>query len=94
MKYRVSCVQKLLGAKLWGKAYQLYLKIYKLVRSFSVEERYALSLQLRRAGVSILSNIAKGYSRKTRGEYIHYLYVAYGSYCGLESQLLLAVKMS
>jgi len=79
--------------KVWEKAYQLCLKIYGLVKNFPVEERYGLSLQLRRSALSIPSNIAEGYGRKTRGEYIHYLYIAYGSWCELETQLLLAVDL-
>ena len=79
--------------KVWEKAYQLCLKIYGLVKNFPVEERYGLSLQLRRSALSIPSNIAEGYGRKTKGEYIHHLYIAYGSWCELETQLLLAVDL-
>lgn len=59
-----------------------------------MEERYGLSLQMRRSVVSIPSNIAEGYGRKSKQEYIHYLYVAYGSYCELETQLLLASDLN
>lgn len=59
--------------KVWEKAYQLCSKIYALVKNFPVEKRYGLSLQLRRSAVSIPANIAEGYGRKTRGEYVHHL---------------------
>jgi len=58
------------------------------IKEVSVEERYGLSLQMRRSALSIPSNIAEGYGRKSKQEYIHYLYMAYGSYCKFETQLL------
>lgn len=76
--------------KVWQKSYNLCLEGYKLLKKFPVEERYGLTLQMRRSVVSIPSNIAEGYGRKSKQEYIHYLYVAYGSYCEFETQLLLA----
>jgi len=76
--------------KVWQKGYNLCLEVYRLLKKFPVEERYGLSLQMRRSVVSIPSNIAEGYGRRGKQEYIHYLYVAYGSYCEFETQLLLA----
>lgn len=76
--------------KVWQKSYNLCLEVYKLVKKLPVEERYGLSLQMRRSVVSIPSNIAEGYGRKSKQEYIHYLYVAYASYCEFETQLLLS----
>lgn len=76
--------------KVWQKSYNLCLEVYKLLKKFPVEERYGLSLQMRRSVVSVPSNVAEGYGRKSKQEYIHYLYVAYGSYCEFETQLLLA----
>jgi four helix bundle protein len=76
--------------KVWQKAYELCLKIYKTTNTFPKEERYGLTSQIRRAAVSIPSNIAEGYGRRTTGEYIQALYVAYGSQCELETQILLA----
>jgi four helix bundle protein len=74
----------------WQKAYGLCLEIYKVTRDFPKEERYGLTSQIRRAGVSIPSNIAEGYGRKTTREYIQSLYIAYGSNCELETQILLS----
>lgn len=54
---------------------------------------HGLSLQIRRSAVSIPSNIAEGYGRKSTQEYIHHLYIAYGSYCELETQLLLTIDL-
>jgi four helix bundle protein len=74
--------------KVWQKAYQLCLEIYKVTKNFPREERYGLTAQIRRAAVSIPSDIAEGYGRRTPGEYIQSLYIAYGSICELETQIL------
>lgn len=76
--------------KVWQKSYELCLEVYKSLKKFPLEERYGLTLQMRRSVVSIPSNIAEGYGRRGKQEYIHYLYVAYGSYCEFETQLLLS----
>jgi four helix bundle protein len=76
--------------KVWQKSYNLCLEIYGVTRGFPAEERYGLTSQIRRAAVSIPSNIAEGYGRKTNPEYIQSLYVAYGSLCELGTQLLLS----
>lgn len=76
--------------QVWEKSYKLCLEVYKLFKEFPPEERYGLCSQLRRSSVSIPSNIAEGYGRRGRQEYIHFLYIAYGSYCELETQILLS----
>jgi four helix bundle protein len=76
--------------KVWQKAYGLCLEIYRVTRTFPKEERYGLTSQIRRAAVSIPSNIAEGYGRKSTGEYVQALYIAYGSQCELETQILLS----
>jgi four helix bundle protein len=74
----------------WQESYQLCLEIYRITKDFPKEERFGLTSQIRRAVVSVPSNIAEGYGRKTTREYIHALYVAYGSNCELETQVLLS----
>ncbi len=76
--------------KVWQKSYQLCLKIYTITRDFPKQETYGLTSQIRRAAISIPSNIAEGYGRKTTPDYIRYLYIAYGSNCELETQILLS----
>jgi four helix bundle protein len=76
--------------KVWQKAYRLCLEIYKITKDFPKEERYGLTSQIRRAAVSVPSNIAEGYGRKNKGEYIQALYIAYGSNCELETQVMLS----
>ena len=78
------------GLKAGQKAYQLCIKTYKITKGFPREERYGLTSQIRRAAVSVPSNIAEGYGRKTTQEYIQALYIAYGSNCELETQILLS----
>ena len=76
--------------KVWQKSYQLCLEVYRITKGFPREERYGLTSQTRRAAVSVPSNIAEGYGRKTTPEYIRSLYLAYGSNCELETQILLS----
>jgi len=74
----------------WQKSYQLCLNLYEISKDFPHEEKYGLSSQIRRAAISIPSNIAEGYGRKTIPDYVRCLYIAYGSTCELETQILLS----
>jgi four helix bundle protein len=74
----------------WQKAYGFCLRIYKTTKKFPNEEKYGLCSQMRRSSVSIPSNIAEGYGRKTIPDYVRCLYIAYGSTCELETQILLS----
>ena len=78
----------------WQKSYELCLEIYRLTAKFPNDERYGLTSQIRRSAVSIPSNIAEGYGRKTTVDYIRMLYISYGSICELETQILLAGDLS
>ncbi len=73
----------------WQKSMDLALNVYKIVKLLPREERYSLSDQMRRAVVSIPSNIAEGKQRSTAKEYKYFLHIAKGSLCELETQLLL-----
>lgn len=75
----------------WQQAMLLARETYKLVKFLPVEERYALSDQMRRAAVSIPSNIAEGQARNTSKEFIQFLHIAKGSNAELITQLLLCV---
>ena len=74
----------------WRKAYELTLLIYRLSKKFPKEETYSLTSQLQRAAVSVSANIAEGYERNHRKEYLQYLYIAKGSLGEVETYLLLA----
>jgi four helix bundle protein len=74
----------------WQRAVQLSLATYKLTATFPDSERFGLTNQLRRASVSIASNIAEGFGKSTRGEYLVFLGHARGSNCELQTQLVIA----
>ena len=69
------------------------LKNYKVTKRFPKDEMYGLTSQIRRSAVSIPSNIAEGYGRKTTLAYLRFLYIAYGSICELETQTMLSGDM-
>src|SRR5580700_75457 len=74
----------------WQRAIELSLAVYKLTASFPPDERFGLTNQLRRASVSIASNIAEGYGRQTKGEYLQFLGHARGSNCEVQTQIFIA----
>ncbi len=77
----------------WQKAMDLVTEIYRISKTFPKEELYGLTNQMRRAAVSIPSNIAEGHARKSRVEYVNFLSIAQGSRAELETQLLIAVRL-
>jgi four helix bundle protein len=77
----------------WQKSMELAEKVYLLVKTLPKEETYALSDQIRRAAVSIPSNIAEGHARQSQKEFLQFLCIARGSRAELETQLLLARRL-
>jgi four helix bundle protein len=78
----------------WQKSFELSILVYRLTKKFPKDELYALTSQIRRASVSIPSNIAEGYSRQRKLEYIQFLQIAFGSGAELETQLSIAKELS
>ena len=74
----------------WQRAIQMTLAVYKATEDFPSRELYGLSSQLRRAAVSVASNIAEGYSRMSTGEYKQFLGMARGSNAEVQTQLVIA----
>lgn len=74
----------------WQKAYAFALEIYKATKGFPKDELYGLTSQIRRAAVSISANIAEGYERQHRKEYIQFLTIAKGSLGEVETYLMFA----
>lgn len=65
--------------KVWQKAHTFTVNLYKLTKDFPAEEKYGLTNQIRRASVSIESNIAEGCGRNGNKEFSRFLYIAQGS---------------
>lgn len=78
----------------WKKSFDLALRVYTITNHFPKYEIYGLTSQIRRASVSISSNIAEGYSRNYVKEYLQHLSIAHGSLSELETQLLLAKALN
>ena len=74
----------------WQRAIELTLTVYKLTARFPDSERFGLTNQMRRAAVSAASNIAEGYGRSTKGEYMLFLGHARGSCSEIETQIVIA----
>ena len=77
----------------WQKSMDLTVMVYQTVKSLPKEEQYSLSDQIRRAAVSIPSNIAEGSGRKSLKEQIHFLEISYGSLMETYNQLLIAIDL-
>ena len=79
--------------EVWKLSMSLVTEIYEITRSFPQEEKYGLTSQIRRASISIPSNIAEGASRKSTKEFIQFLYISNGSLSELETQIELAERL-
>lgn len=74
----------------WREAHNLVLSVYKVTKSFPDDEKFGLIQQLRRCAVSVSSNIAEGFSRRTKKEKTQFFYTSLGSITELQNQLLIA----
>ena len=79
---------------IWQRGMNLAKLVYKLTMRFPSEERYGLTSQMRRAAVSVPSNIAEGQARRGTNEFVQFLSIAEGSLAELETQLLLSVELN
>ena len=78
---------------IWQKGIKIVILVYQLVKSFPKEEIYALTSQLKRASVSIPSNIAEGYGRNSDKSFSHFLDISRGSLFEIETQLIIAKEL-
>ena len=79
--------------QVWRRSIQMTVAIYHATQTFSPDERFGLTSQLRRASVSVASNIAEGYGRGSRGEYKQFLGMARGSNSEVQTQLFIARQL-
>ncbi len=79
--------------KVWQKAMDLVKEVYTLTGRFPKDELYGLRSQMERAAVSIPSQIAEGYLRRYKKEYVHFLSIALGSAAELETQILVCISL-
>lgn len=78
----------------WQKGIDIVEAVYQIASSFPKEEMYALSSQIKRSAVSIPSNIAEGFGRKTTSDFIHFLHISRGSLYELQTQLEIAKRIN
>lgn len=83
-------IREFTDLKAWQEAHQLVLFIYLATKSFPKDEMFVLTSQMRRAAVSITSNIAEGFGRRSYKEKVQFYYLAQGSLSELKSQLLVS----
>jgi four helix bundle protein len=77
----------------WQKGMTLVKRMYQITATFPVDERFGLVTQMRRAAVSVPSNIAEGQARHTTGEFVQFVSHAEGSVAELDTQLILAIEL-
>lgn len=77
----------------WQKSIDLTTEIYSITKGFPLEEKYGLTSQIRRAAVSVASNIAEGAGRKSNKEFKHFLTISLGSVFELETQIIVACRL-
>jgi len=78
--------------KVWQKGIEIVDKVYEITRTFPNDESYGLASQMRRAAVSIPSNIAEGFVRRHPKEYRQFLHISLGSCAELDTQLIIASR--
>lgn len=78
---------------IWNRSIDLAVKCYQLTHNFPPSELYGLTSQIRRSSVSVASNIAEGYGRRSKNEYIQFLHIALGSLRELDTQLIIAQRV-
>ncbi|MGO4906193.1 four helix bundle protein [Flavobacterium sp. W20_MBD1_R3] len=79
--------------EVWKKSMDLVVTVYQITQMFPDTEKYGLTIQMRRAAVSIPSNIAEGAARKGDKELMQFLYISIGSLSELETQYLIAIRL-
>lgn len=84
-----NIIKSFTDLEVWQEAHKLVLMVYRLTKKFPKEELFSLTNQIRRAAVSITSNIAEGFSRQGYKEKLQFYYIALGSLTEIQNQLLI-----
>ena len=77
----------------WNESIKLVTEVYKITKSYPKEEIYGLTSQIRRAAISVPSNVAEGAARNSDKEFIRFLYTALGSLSEVETQIIISVEL-
>lgn len=94
MQKNNTAVRNFRNYEVWKESMELVMMIYDVIRLFPCFEKYGIADQLRRAAVSIPSNIAEGASRPTDNEFVRFLHFSMGSAFEVETQLLIANRLN
>ncbi|KAB2859331.1 MAG: four helix bundle protein [Flavobacteriales bacterium] len=89
----MSSIKSYKDLLIWQKGFEIVVSSYKLTKTFPQDELYALTSQIKRAAISIPSNIAEGYGRNTDKSFSHFIDISRGSLYELETQLLIAKEL-
>ncbi|MCK4921382.1 MAG: four helix bundle protein [Bacteroidales bacterium] len=79
---------------IWKRSIVLVTEIYKFTKEFPSDEKYGLTNQLRRAAISVPSNIAEGAARKSSKEFVQFLHIALGSLSEIDTQIIIAKNLN
>ena len=93
VRQTVPTIRDYKDLQVWQKGMDLAKRVYELTRVFPSEEKFGLVSQMRRAAVSVPSNIAEGQARNTTGEFVQFISHAEGSLAELDTQLRLAMSL-
>lgn len=92
--YNTKKIKSFTDLNAWKEGHNLVLNIYKITKAFPSDEKFGLIDQMRRCAVSITSNIAEGFSRKTKKEKAQFFYMTLGSVTELQNQLLIVKDLN
>lgn len=90
---KYSSVRSYKDLVLWQKGMELVSLIYTITKEMPEDEKFGLTSQIRRAAVSIPSNISEGWGRNSKGSYVNHLKISSGSLCETETQILIIEKL-
>lgn len=79
--------------QIWKRSIDLATKLYTLTSAYPKDEKFGLIDQIRRAGISVASNIAEGAGRNTLAQTTHFINIAFGSLCEIETQIIISSQL-